>query len=101
MLRIRCDRPEELLPILKTVVCKIEEELTNRLHTYKAGKITEEEATQAITSLGNRKSEVLEVIHQLRYWIPDVVYANSDILRYINMYEIDYPDDLIIREVVV
>ena len=101
MLRIRCDRPDELLPILKTVVCKIEEEMANRLHTYKAGKITEEELIRAITNLGKRKSEVLEVVHQLRYWVTDVVYANIDLFRYINIYDVDYPDDLIIREVVV
>ena len=54
MLRMRCDKPDELLPILK-----------------------------------------------MKYWVSDVLYASIDIFRYINMYDIDYPDDLIIREVVV
>ena len=51
--------------------------------------------------MGKAKNEIIDLINEIRYHQPDVVYADIQILVYFNRYNVDYPDDLIIREVVV
>nr|DAQ28019.1 MAG TPA: hypothetical protein [Caudoviricetes sp.] len=102
MLRIRCDRPDELIQYLRSTVTAIELESTNRLLEYRSDKLVGTgSVAYEITKLGNARSEIVDVVNKIRYNQPDVVYMNIKILEYLNKYNIDYPDDLIVREVVV
>lgn len=102
MLRIRCDRPDELIQYLRSTVTAIELESTNRLLEYRSDKLVGTgSVAYEITKLGKAKDEIIDLINKIRYNQPDVVYANIQILVYFNKYNIDYPDDLIVREVVV
>lgn len=102
MLRIRCDRPEELIQYLRSTITAIELESTNRLLEYKSDKLVGTgSVAYEITKLGKAKDEIIDLINEIRYHQPDVVYASIQILVYFNRYNVDYPDDLIVREVVV
>lgn len=102
MLRIRCDRPDELIQYLRSIITAIDLESTNRLLEYKSDELAGTGSiAYEITKLGKAKDEIIDLINEIRYHQPDVVYANIQILVYLNKYNVDYPDDLIIRNVVV
>lgn len=102
MLRIRCDRPEELIQYLRSTITAIELESTNRLLEYKSDKLAGTGSiAYEITKLGKARGEIRDLINEIRNYQPDVVYADIQIFVYLNIYKVDYPDGLIIREVVV
>ena len=102
MLKIRCDRPDELIQYLRGTITAIDLESTNRLLEYRSDKLVGTgSVAYEITKLGKAKDEIIDLINEIRYHQPDVVYASIQILVYFNKYNIDYPDDLIVREVVV
>ena len=52
MLRMRCERLDELWPVLKEVANKIDKRATDMLLRYKAGELAERDAAREVMKFG-------------------------------------------------